>query len=92
MPSKQEIERIVKEFKHFIGADEVNTEWLRTTLTSLTEAHKVEMEKMVDAIWNDKDLQDDIQRYGEWNNEKLQEAFNKAKTKHIAGKFNIEVK
>ena len=51
MPSKQEIERIVKEFKHFIGADEVNTEWLRTTLTSLTEAHKVEMEKVERAMF-----------------------------------------
>jgi len=61
MPSQQEIERIVEEFdaKFFIGGTNALGEekpllfpakvevrdWLRTTLTSLTEAHKVEMEK-----------------------------------------------
>ena len=63
MPLQQEeIERIVEEFikdvdseyyepMDLLGNNKCIVDWLRTTLSSLTEAHKVEMEKVERAMF-----------------------------------------
>lgn len=45
--------------------------------------NKNEIEEIVDAIWNDEELQNAIGNYGEWNSSELNKVFIKVKKKYF---------
>jgi hypothetical protein len=95
-PSQQEIERIVEEFKkkwNYQGAFQ-NAEaypfvesWLRTTLTSLTEAHKVEVKELQECLTEAVVLMEDV-----IDGKYKPHSFTTQPWRNALNEFNIEVK